>query len=60
MANQRMTKEHKDDPSIIIPKGFEDFLNNPHYEEFLEALLDYCRELFRLEQKQKSLELEAR
>ena len=59
MANDQMTKEKKEDPSIIIPKDFEEFIRNPLYNDFLESLLDYCWELFRLEIKQKNLEAEA-
>ena len=43
-----------------IPKGFFEFIYQPHYYNFLEALLEYCRELFRLENKQSVLEVEAK
>lgn len=59
MANDQMVKEKKEDPSIVIPKDFEEFIRKSMYHEFLESLLDYCWELFRLEIKQKSLEVEA-
>jgi hypothetical protein len=34
-----------------IPKGFFEFVYGENYYNFLEALLEYCRELFRLENK---------
>jgi hypothetical protein len=34
-----------------VPKGFFDFISRPHFYNFLESLLEYCRELFRLENK---------
>jgi len=37
-----------------------EFINRPNYYNFLEALLEYCRELFRLENKQQVLEVEAK
>ena len=43
-----------------IPKGFFEFVYGEHYYNFLEALLEYCRELFRLENKQSVLEVEAK
>lgn len=36
------------------------FILTPEYYNFLFALLDYCRELFRLENKQQVLQQEAR
>ena len=59
-AYKKMRKEKKDDPSIKIAPKFKEFIENVIYMEFLEAMLDYCKELFRLESKQKSLEMEAR
>ena len=46
-----MRKEKKDDPSIKIAPKFKEFIDNDIYMEFLEAMLDYCKELFRLESK---------
>lgn len=56
----RMLKDKKEDKSIIIPTGFQDQITSVEYLELLQALLDYFRELFRLESKQKSLEIEAK
>lgn len=36
------------------------FLGKPEYFNFLQSLLDYCRELFRLENKQQVLQQEAK
>ena len=36
------------------------FIESQHYHQFLHALLEYCRELFRLENKQEVLEKEAK
>lgn len=55
-----MMKDKKEDPSIIIPGGFKRLIFDTSYKELLQAILDYCRELFRLENKQKSLETEAK
>jgi protein phosphatase 1 regulatory subunit 36 len=46
--------------TVKIPKGFQEFVNGEQYYKFLEALLEYCRELFRLENKQSVLEVEAK
>ena len=56
----RLLKDEKEDPSIIIPGGFKTQIYDISYRELLQAILDYCRELFRLENKQKSLEVEAK
>jgi protein phosphatase 1 regulatory subunit 36 len=56
----RMLKDKKEDKSIIIPPGFNEQVKSQDYFELLQAILDYCRELFRLESKQKSLEIEAK
>ena len=53
-------KKNKADPKIIIPLGFTRLIFSKCYKELLQAILDYCRELFRLENKQKSLEVEAK
>jgi len=37
-----------------------EFLDKPEYYNFLMSLLEYCRELFRLENKQQVLEQEAK
>ncbi|CAI2374604.1 unnamed protein product [Moneuplotes crassus] len=56
----RLEKDKVDDQSIIIPAGFKTQIHSQGYKELLQAILDYCRELFRLEDKQKSLEIEAK
>jgi protein phosphatase 1 regulatory subunit 36 len=56
----RLMKDKKEDNTIIIPPGFKRQIYDPSYRDFLQAILDYCRELFRLENKQKSLEVEAK
>ena len=52
----KMEKDKGDEPSKKIPEGFKEFVKSPHYKELLEAMLDYNRELFRLENKQQVLE----
>jgi len=47
-----MEKDKGDEPSKKIPEGFKEFVKAPPYKELLEAMLDYNRELFRLENKQ--------
>jgi len=53
---QKMLKDKKDDPDKKIPNNFERFVNSEEFKALLEAMLDYCRELFRLENKQNTLE----
>jgi hypothetical protein len=48
---QKMLKDKKDDPEKKIPNNFEKFVNTEEFKALLEAMLDYCRELFRLENK---------
>jgi len=55
-----MEKDKGDEPSKKIPEGFKEFVVSPHYKDLLEAMLDYNRELFRLENKQQVLEQEAK
>ena len=57
---QKMLKDKKDDPDKKIPNNFEKFVNSDEFKALLEAMLDYCRELFRLENKQMVLEQEAK
>ena len=52
IALNKMAKDKGDEPSKKIPHGFYEFANSPQYKELLEAMLDYNRELFRLENKQ--------
>jgi hypothetical protein len=49
---QKMLKDKKDDPNKKIPPKFGTFVKSPEFKELLESMLDYCRELFRLENKQ--------
>jgi len=55
-----MEKDKKNDPSKKIPDGFIAFAKSPMYKDLLDSMLDYTRELFRLETKQSVLESEAR
>ena len=57
---QKMLKDKNDDPDKKIPSNFEKFVSSAEFKALLEAMLDYCRELFRLENKQTVLELEAK
>jgi hypothetical protein len=34
-----------------VPGGLIQFIESQYYKNFLHALLEYCRELFRLENK---------
>lgn len=52
IALNKMAKDKGDDASKKIPPGFDKFANSPQYKDLLEAMLDYNRELFRLENKQ--------
>jgi hypothetical protein len=47
-----MAKDKNDEPSKKIPEGFHEFAKSQKYKDLLEAMLDYNRELFRLENKQ--------
>jgi len=51
LTYQKMIKDKKDDPDKKIPPKFGQFVKSPEYKDFLESMLDYCRELFRLENK---------
>ena len=58
---KKIRNDRGDDPKgKKMPDGFEDFVRGEGFRNFLEAMLDYNRELFRLENKQHVLELEAR
>jgi len=54
-----MHDESKDEERHI-PQKLYDFVVDPKYESFLQTLLEYCKELFRLENKQQVLEQEAK
>lgn len=53
---RKMKKDKGDDPNKKIPEGFEEFAKSQAFRELLEAMLDYNKELFRLESKQTVLE----
>ncbi len=55
-----MLKDKKDDPDKKIPPKFGQFVKSQEFKDLLESMLDYCRELFRLENKQQVLEQEAK
>jgi hypothetical protein len=57
---QKMEKENNADFQKKIPADFQNFVMSDTYYEFLESMLDYCKELFRLEGKQQTLEKEAK
>lgn len=48
---RKMKKDKGDDNNKKIPEGFEDFAMSDQFKDLLEAMLDYNRELFRLENK---------
>ena len=47
MENQE--KKADDSKQQKVPKGFFEFIYSKHYMSFIESLLEYCREVFRLE-----------
>jgi len=63
MLKRESQKNEKDEKSTRVPDSFFKFIgfsdkgqkasdsNSDAYYNFLEALLEYCRELFRLENK---------
>ena len=52
VALSKMAKDKKDDPTKKIPENWDLFATSKEYRDLLEAMLDYNRELFRLENKQ--------
>jgi hypothetical protein len=56
---QNMKNDTKEDERRIPPRLYW-FIQQPEYINFLQCLLEYCKELFRLESKQMVLENEAR
>ena len=50
-ALKKMVKDAYHDNSKKIPVGFDEFARSTQYKDLLEAMLDYNRELFRLENK---------
>lgn len=55
-----MKKDKGDDKTKKIPEGFARYAESAEFKDLLEAMLDYNRELFRLENKQQVLEQEAK
>ena len=53
-------EKDRDEEERNVPARLLEFIDKPEYYRFLQALLDYCRELFRLENKQQVLEQEAK
>lgn len=53
-------EKDRDEEERNVPARLLRFIDSPEYYRFLQALLDYCRELFRLENKQQVLEQEAK
>lgn len=45
---------------MSVPNGIFTFIDSQCFRGFLAALLEYCRELFRLENKQAVLDAEAK
>jgi hypothetical protein len=60
MCLSKMIRDQNNDSSKKIPPGFYEFANSPQFKDLLQAVLDYHRELFRLENKQQVLEQEAK
>ena len=52
VALTKMVKDAQGDSSKKIPPDFDEFARSQQYKDLLEAMLDYNRELFRLENKQ--------
>lgn len=48
---KKMKKDKGDDNNKKIPEGFVSFAESAQFKDLLEAMLDYNRELFRLENK---------
>ena len=56
LTKDKIEKERQDDNNKKIPEGFMEFAESPQFRELLEAMLDYNKELIRLETKQQVLE----
>jgi hypothetical protein len=48
----KLLLREKEDESNAVPRSLLNFIETSKYYNFLQALLEYCRELFRLENKQ--------
>lgn len=55
-----LENERDTDKRILVPKQLMQFIETDVFYKFLNSLLEYCSELFRLENKQQVLEQEAR
>lgn len=53
-------RQEKEENRMAVPNGIFAFIDTDCFRNFLIALLEYCRELFRLENKQAVLEAEAK
>ena len=51
----KMLKEKEETPSLIIPKGFMDFVRSKSFKELLKKCFDYCSFLNELEVKYNRL-----
>jgi hypothetical protein len=47
----KLLVREKEDENSAVPRSLLNFIETPKYYNFLLALLEYCRELFRLENK---------
>lgn len=48
---EKNLREESADEERHIPQKLYTFVFDPKYENFLQTLLEYCKELFRLENK---------
>jgi protein phosphatase 1 regulatory subunit 36 len=53
-------KQEREEDRMSVPNGIFTFIDSQCFRGFLAALLEYCRELFRLENKQAVLDAEAK
>ena len=45
---------------VILPKGFEDFIESEFCMEMCESILDYCTRLCELDAKKEKLDIDAK
>lgn len=55
-----LENERDSDKRVLVPRQMMQFIETDVYFKFLNSLLEYCSELFRLENKQQVLEQEAK
>ena len=48
----KLLLREKEEDNNAVPRSLVSFIETPKFYNFLLALLEYCRELFRLENKQ--------